>query len=245
MRFVRNVMAMTTAVGLLVGPVSGGVSAQTAESTIPPQQSIKFVVNIPGAPSGVTGYQVDSICRNVPGAGNGNAAVTMTFPVAGGTSEARFPLSATTNCSFRITVLGTGPRPLSLPNVNVGGEQRGWFYVPTTDPQTSIETAPIAITGPTTVIFGTVPIVVATTTTSTSTTTPTTTSTTTSTTTTTTTTLPVTTSAPVTTQPPSATLDLPVVNAPTKAVAKKAKYRRVCVQVRSKKCVKYRYVLVK
>ncbi len=263
MGFVRNLVASFATVGLMVCVVSSQVSAQTADSTIPPQQSIKFLVNIPGAPAGVTGYQVDSICRNVPGAGNGNAVVTMTFPVAGGSSEARFPLGTTTNCSFRITVLGTGPRPLSLPNVTVGGEQRGWFYVATTDPQTSIETAPIAITGPTTVTFGTALVVVATTTSSTSTTSPTTT--------TAPATLPPTTTTPVTTSvtsppvasatvapstaPPTSTtaasraaLALPVVKTPAKKMTtakKKVTYRKVCAQFRSKKCVKYRYVPVK
>ena len=200
----RSLVAAALAFGL-----SAPALAQTSASgTV---QEIRLIVNIPNPPANVTGFGVDVICRDLPGLA---AGVTWTqafsFAPAGGVQTAQYLLGPASNCVFRVSVLGTGPRSIFGTGFIIGGAVRNVNF-PTTvngqpvDAQTVAETDAIPVIVSTEAIFGQ-PLTPSTTTTTTTTST--------TTTSTTTTTRPPTTTQAATTLPPTTRVTPP---APTVA----------------------------
>jgi hypothetical protein len=243
------------AVGVAATAALVAVPAADAQTTIPPLQPITVTVNLAFAtPSGVTGYRVDTMCRNVPGAATGELNLSIAFARTGGTGQFLVPLGSAVSCAFRVAVLGSGPRPLAGNSILIGGVPRAVSF-PTTldgaavDPETVIQTEQIPVTAATTVLIGTPPAPPATTTTTTTTTPTTTTTTTTTVPATTTTTRPATTTAVLVVAAPPTTAKAVVVK-PVASVQKRAGSgrkvvsKRVCVKVRNKRCIAYRTVRV-
>ena len=160
----RNAAAgVALAVIPLLAAGATAASAQTTSTTIVavPASTLDVTVNILGPlPPGVTGYRLDSTCRGVAGvAANEPRLATAQFPKEGGRATITIYLLKGANCAFRLTVLGTGPRPLSGNVMVVGGENRKVNFPTqvdgaTVDPFTVIETDPIPLEASTTVIIG-------------------------------------------------------------------------------------------
>ena len=238
----------TVAIGT-VG-LAGPAGAQTTTTLGVPLQPITVTVNfVKAVPSGVSGYRVDTTCKNVPGAAaDGNVRLAISFGAAGGTGQVLVPLNAAVSCAFRLLVLGTGNRPLIGTQVFVGGVGRFVTY-PTTvdgtaiDPSTVVETDFIPVTAPTSVLFGEAPAASTTTTAPASTTigaaattTPSPTSTPAP------TTKPVQPSTPApTTKPASGSTAAPT----TRQTAARTKLIRVCTRHRNHRCVASKLVRVR
>jgi hypothetical protein len=136
--------------------------AQTTTTIAPvPASVLDVTVNVLGPlPPGVTGYRLDATCRGVAGVpANEPRLATAQFPKEGGKATITIYLLKGANCTFRVTVLGTGPRPLTGNVISVGGENRKVNFPTqidgaTIDPSTVIETDPIPLEASTAVIIG-------------------------------------------------------------------------------------------
>lgn len=248
MRSRVRVIGYVVAGGLLAGALGGAMSSVSAQTTVTPAalQPITIRVAIGGeVPNGVAGYRAEALCQNVPLSAVPIYRVGIDFGRGGGTGQVLVPLASTVSCAFRLTVQGTGPRPLIGNGIFVGGVGRGIFFPTvvdgvTVDASTVAETDYIPVTAPTLVIWGDAAALAASTSTTTIATTttssPPTTATTTTIATTTTTTRPPNPmpTAPATTQPPTTT------PGSTRVIV-----RKVCVKVRKRACVAYRYVTVR
>lgn len=240
--------------GAVVGAVALGllavgiqeVGAQTTTTTIPvippasavTSKTVSVFLGIPFSqiPLNVTGFRVDFLCLNSPGTFDGVWNGTATAFSTGTTITASIPYNATTYCNVRLTVTGTGSRPLILTSNSVDAANVGFRYLDvvdgiTVDPQTVIEIGPLLVKDLNTVRFGTqAPVTTTTTTTAPTTTTaaPT------------TTVAPATTSAPTTTQPPAPVVAKPPVA--TTTTVKKTRLVKVCARRVRGRCTKYVYV---
>ena len=245
MRCAARAIGWIAAGGLLLGSVLGVTNA-SAQTTVTPAalQPITIRVALGGEiPSGVTGYRADALCQNVPLSAVPIYRVGIDFGRTGGTGQVQVPLASTVSCIFRLTVQGSGSRPLIGNGIFVGGVGRGIAFPTvvdgvTVDASTVAETGYIPVTAPTLVIWGDAAALAA----STSTTT-----------TTSTTTAPTTTRPPVpptaAALPPAPTLPPPppppsppttLAPTPTRVIV-----RKVCVRVRNKRCITYRFVRVR
>ena len=222
-----------------LGAPSSAPRSQNSASLQP--ISVRVAFNLAATPSGVSGYRVEALCNNVP-LSAGQYRVSLQFPVQGGTGALLVPLTTGVSCSFRLTVLGSGPRPLSGSGALVGGTLRPVIF-PTTvdgvpvDPNTVVETGQIPVEVPTGVVFGDSASLTSTTTTTSATTTiPATTSTTIPATTSTTRPITTTTSTTSTVPPTSRPTSVVTVIPPTKAPVK-TRLVRVCTKRVRGKCV--------
>lgn len=197
----KRQLVFTCAFGLVAG-LGLSATAQTT-TTLSPIQEIRLVVNFPLPPANVAGFTVDVICKDLIGLPAGAPwTQSFSFTAAGGSAKALYPLGPSTNCVFRLTVLGTGSRSIFGTGFIIGGAVRAVTF-PTTvngqavDPQSVGESEAVAVTRETDALFG-LPVVTATVATTTTTSSPTTTSP-------PTTTRPPTTIAPPTTASPTTT----------------------------------------
>lgn len=151
-------LALAVATGL-------GVGATAQTTTLPAVQEIRLLVNFPNPQTNVTGFTVETICRDLTGLPAGAIwTQTFSFTAAGGSAKALYPLSASTSCVFRLTVLGTGARGIFGTGFIIGGAVRAVTFPSTVngqavDAQSVAESEPVAITRDTDAIFG-VPLVV-------------------------------------------------------------------------------------
>ncbi len=174
----RRQLVFTCALGLVAG-LGFSATAQTT-TTLSPIQEIRLVVNFPLPPANVSGFTVDVICKDLIGLPAGAPwTQSFSFTAAGGSAKALYPLGPSTNCVFRLTVLGTGARGIFGTGFIIGGGVRAVTF-PTTvngqavDPQSVGESDAVAVTRETDALFG-LPVVTATVATTTTTTSPTTT----------------------------------------------------------------------
>ena len=168
-RSVRSGSARLVAALAVAGAALGGVGRADAQTSTTiasgTPQPISVVVNIPGQqPAAVTGYRADVICRNILGLSAGGALLQgLTFPVSGGSGTVTVNMQPGTNCSFRLSVLGTGPRPLNGNGVLVGGTLRGITFPTSIDgvaveANSVVETAFIPVEAATQAVFGQPPV---------------------------------------------------------------------------------------
>jgi hypothetical protein len=235
-------MVVSAAVGFLL-VVAGAVGERSAgaQTVVPPagtfpKKDIGVTISIPAnqIPNNVTGFRVLATCTLIPGTADGNSTALSPVVLSGAALTFPTTYNDNTQCTFRLSVLGTGPRPLVLSANSVDGANVGFRYVDvvdgvTVDPQTVIEIGPFLVRTLSTIRFG-----AAAPTTTTSTTTTTTAPTTSTTTTTTTTVAPPTTQATVPTVPPTAA---PVVTTPPRRVV------RVCSKRVNGRCTRTRLVV--
>ncbi len=245
-RFLAAVFSLVTFASA-ISPSMSSADAARLQVVVPREITVQVAINVV-VPAGVTGYNVEALCNNVPQAA-GQYRVGVQFGVAGGTGVLLIPVTTGVSCNFRIRVLGTGPRPLVSNGVFVGGVLRPAIF-PTTvdgvavDANTVVETGQIPVEAPTRVIFADNASLVSTTTAATTTTlAPTTTTTST---TRPPTTTPVTTIAPVTIAPTVATVatTTPATVKPPSvtAVPPRSKLVKVCVKRIRGKCTKTKLV---
>jgi hypothetical protein len=237
-RFRLSVAVIVAVAIVALGGTAGPVAAQTVvpPANTFPKKDVTVVVSIPAnqIPNNVTGFRVQATCSLIPGTADGlssavspvvSAGVTLTFPTT---------YNDTTLCNFRLTVLGTGARPLLLTSNSVDGANVGFRYLDvvdgvTVDPQTVIEIGPLLVKALSTIRFGApapAPTTTTTTTTPTTTTAPPT---------TTTTVAPPTTQATLATVVPTLA---PVVTAPPVRRAV-----RICVKRVKGRCTRTRLVI--
>ena len=184
---------------LMVGMAAVTASAQSATSIA----SVRITLNAVGPlPPGLTGYRIDALCSKVAGlALPGAQTLTVSLPVGGGTATLPIAVQTGTNCAFRLSALGTGPRPINGNGLFIGGSTRAVSFPVNVDgvpvePLSVMESVTVPLEASTDVVFGSaVPVATSTTTTTPSTTTPS------------STTRPPTT----TTRPPTTTVAAPVV----------------------------------
>lgn len=162
----RSIASLIVGVAALAAAGVTGVGPVSAQTVVPPgnvfpRKDIAVVVAIPAnqIPSNVTGFRVQANCSSIPGTADGlssavspvvSAGVTLTFPTT---------YNDVTQCTFRLTVLGTGPRPLvttanSVDNANVGLRYVDVVDGVTVDPQTVLEIGPLLIKPLSTIRFG-------------------------------------------------------------------------------------------
>ena len=247
----RLAVGLAVVVGALT--FSSVANAQTTPGIVPPASTIvtkdiRIEIGIPVAsiPTNVSGFRVNMLCAASPATFDGNWTAIATFTATGQSVAIPTPFNDTTQCNVRLTVLGTGARPLVLTANSVDAANVSFRYLGvvdgvTVDPQTVIEIGPLLVKPLQTVRFGAAAPAPTTTTTVAPTTTTiaattTTVAATTTTTTTTTTAAPTTTLAtlPPTTQPPPT-----VTKAPARRVVRIV---RVCAKRVNGKCVKTRLV---
>ena len=220
---------------------SGAANAQTVPGVVPPAtpfttKDLRVELGFPAnaVPSNVSGFRVNFFCTASPATFDGTWTAIANFTTTGTGATVPTPFSSITQCVVRLTVLGTGSRPLILTSNSIDGFNVSIRYLDTVDaiavdPQTVIEFGPILVKDVSTIRFGAAaPAPTTTTTTSTSTTT------TTSTTASTTTTIP-TTVAPTTTQVATTRPVTAVARRPVRSV-------RVCVKRVKGKCTVTRLV---
>ena len=213
---------------MMVGLAAVAASAQSATSIA----SVRITLNAVGPlPPGLTGYRIDALCSKVAGlALPGAQTLTASLPVAGGTVTLPLAVQTGTNCAFRLSALGTGPRPINGNGVFIGGSTRAVSFPVNVDgvpvqALSVLESVAVPVEASTDVVFGSaVPV-----TTSTTTTTP-------SITTRPPTTSPPTTSPPTTVAAPVVTVTLPPVTSPPVA-RPPVTVRRVVVRLtRDRRC---------
>ena len=190
--------------------------------------SVRITLNAVGPlPPGLTGYRIDALCSKVAGlALPGAQTLTASLPVSGGTVTLPLAVQTGTNCAFRLSALGTGPRPINGNGVFIGGSPRAVSFPVSVDgvavqPLSVLESVAVPVEASTDVVFGSaVPVTTSTTTT-----------------TTTTTTRPPTTSPPTTVAAPVVTVTLPPVTSPPVARPPVTVRRGVVVRLtRDRRC---------
>jgi hypothetical protein len=254
-RLVRRpvrLLAVSTLAGLVLVAAAESVRAQSTPGIVPPasatSKNVAVIIGIPNAavPNNVTGFTVTEICSSFPNTSDGTFSSTSQSVGVGATLLFPTAYNDLTQCSFRLTVLGSGNRPLILTANSVDAVDVGFRYVDTVngvtvDPQTVVEVGPFLIKPITSVRFGAAPPVTTTTTAPTTTLSPT--------------TLPVptTTLAPATTPTTmvpsttvvSTTLTTVVVVRPTTTIRSRTKTVRVCTKRVRGRCTKTKLVTVR
>ena len=212
-------------------------SAQTVPGIVPAStaftsKDLRVVLGFPSntVPSNVTGFRVNLFCTASPATFDGTWTAIVTFGLTGTAATVPTPFTSTTQCVIRLTVLGTGSRPLVLTSNSVDSANVTIRYLDAVDgvavdPATVIEFGPIVVKDFSTIRFGAAAPVPTTTTASTTTTT-----TTSTTTTSTTSTTVAPTTRPSTIQPTTTTARRPV------------RYLRVCVKRVKGRCTVTRLV---
>ena len=233
--------ALTVLTVLTMFSLSPEANAQTTPGIVPPagtivSKDVVIAIGIPAAsvPSNVTGFRVDILCTESPATFDGTWTARATYTATGQSVAVPTPFTDKTQCTFRLTVLGTGARPLVLAVNSVDAANVGFRYLDmvdgvTVDPQTVVAIGPLLIRDMKTLRFGAGPPLPTTTlapATTTTTVAPV----------TTTTLAPTTTNAPTTV---AATLPSPTTASPTIAPRQPVvRVVRVCTKRVKGKCVK-------
>lgn len=158
-------------------------SAQTVPGIVPAStaftsKDLRVVLGFPSntVPSNVTGFRVNLFCTASPATFDGTWTAIVTFGTTGTAATVPTPFTSTTQCVIRLTVLGTGSRPLLLTSNSIDAVNVAIRYLDTVegiavDPQTVIEFGPILVKDFSTIRFGAAAPAPTTTTTTTTTTT--------------------------------------------------------------------------
>ena len=146
--------------------LSPAADAQTTPGIVPPagtivSKDIVMAIGIPAAsvPSNVTGFRVDMLCTDSPATFDGTWTASATYTGTGQSVAVPTPFTDKTQCTFRLTVLGTGARPLVLTGNSVDAANVGFRYLDvvdgvTVDPQTVVAIGPLLIRDMKTLRFG-------------------------------------------------------------------------------------------
>ena len=148
---------------MLVAPAA---SAQTVPGIVPPptpfttkdlRVELGFLTNT--VPPNVSGFRVNFFCTATLATFDGTWTAVVTFGTTGTAATVPTPFTSATQCVVRLTVLGSGSRPLLLTNNSVDGTNLTVRYLDTVDgvavdPQTVIEFGPILVKDVSTIRFG-------------------------------------------------------------------------------------------
>lgn len=248
-RLSRRMLGVVSLIFVLVGGAASVGNAQTVPGVVPPastitSKDIRVDLGFPAnaVPTNVSGFRVDFFCTSSPATFDGTWTAIIQYPSTGTSATIATPFTATTQCTVRLIVQGTGNRPLVLSSNSVDSTNVTFRYLETVggvavDPQTVIEIGPILVKDFATLRFGVAAPAPTTTTTipPTTTTIPTTTVPPT----TTTTTLPPTTT---TASRPPTTAALAPRPPVTTTVRRPVRYVRICVKRVKGKCTATRVV---
>lgn len=161
--------ALTALTVLAVFSLSPAADAQTTPGIVPPagtivSKDIVIAIGIPATsvPSNVTGFRVDMLCTDSPATFDGTWTARATYTGTGQSVAVPTPFTDKTQCTFRLTVLGTGARPLVLTGNSVDAANVGFRYLDmvdgiTVDPQTVVAIGPLLIRDMKTLRFGAAP----------------------------------------------------------------------------------------
>ena len=158
--------ALTVLTVLTMFSLSPAANAQTTPGIVPPagtivSKDIVIAIGIPATsvPSNVTGFRVDMLCTDSPATFDGTWTARATYTGTGQSVAVPTPFTDKTQCTFRLTVLGTGARPLVLAVNSVDAANAGFRYLDvvdgvTVDPQTVVAIGPLLIRDMKTLRFG-------------------------------------------------------------------------------------------
>jgi hypothetical protein len=140
----RKAVAIAATSALALVGVASTATAQTAQSTL----TVNVKTTGP-APATITGYTVTTTCRLLAGSLATQDAVSV-FPVTGGSLPQVFSLTASSNCSVKVTANGSGGGA-GLVNISIGGTSRATGQLGATLTVDQGAANSTAVTGPTTI----------------------------------------------------------------------------------------------